>query len=230
MTTLVSLFLKSFGGKLSRAAVAWLTALMASHAYEADTHSFSWLVISLCGFGLVTVWSVIVKHTPDKDTVDKIKDFVGALGSLALPALFGWLNTKGISLTGNESAEDALVILLAALASHIRAPDARPGNAARLKLGSALFLAMLLPLASCASIATHSGHIRVLGSSGSYTDPQSKEAITWDNSVAFTAATDAATSIATPGTVSGILTAAGKALARLWPSVFGPSAPTPSGK
>lgn len=153
-SALINLVLKNFGGKISRSLVSYAVAFFAAKQVIVSGDTANAFVISTVGAVLVILWSMLAKIQPKDAPVDQIKDFVTSLGALVLPGVIGWLNAKGIMITGNETADAATLILLRSSYSHFINPDS-PANSKgeKLNLNSVQLLAFFFIISSLTGCA-----------------------------------------------------------------------------
>lgn len=148
MNHALSLFLKLFGPKLVRHAIAWFLGVLAAHNLQVDSSNIGALLVTLAGSLAVVVWSVAAKSQPSDDLKEKLKDFTGALVSNSLPMLLGYLNTKGVDIDGHTDLVTTGLALLNFAKSAAVTPDVTAGSD-KLKLPIIALLSASALLTSC---------------------------------------------------------------------------------
>lgn len=144
-TTLTNLAIKTFGPKAIRSGLAWLAGLLAAYGVTLDTNSTYTFLGSLLIGAVVVIWSMLAKAKPSDELRDKIGDFCHAVVMVIMPAVLGFLKGKGITLTGDETAEQLIMLGLFTASSALNKPDAKTEKLTapdpnKLKLPTALLL------------------------------------------------------------------------------------------
>jgi hypothetical protein len=149
-TTLIKTFVSLFGSKIIRSALAWLAGYLGASGVTLETDSLFTFAASLMLGLVVIIWSIVAKAKPSDEMKDKLADASHALASFALPAVLGWLRAKGITVTGDMNAEQALLMTMQVTASGLNKPDAH----IEAKSGTKLKLPLIIALMACASSLT----------------------------------------------------------------------------
>ena len=150
---LLNLAIRSFGPKLIRNTLAWLAGFLAAYGVALETNSVYTFVGSVMVAVFVVLWSVIAKAKPSDELRDKVGDFAHAVVAMLMPAILGWLKAKGITLTGDETAEQLAMMTLLTTSSALNKPDAK-AETLKVKPGPSGPLPLFLFACLCAGSLT----------------------------------------------------------------------------
>ena len=129
-TVMQSLFintaLKLFSGKTTRFVLNAIGGYGVTYGVTVDGASPMTFVGSLFLLVCVVGWSLIAKVKPTTDEREHLANLSHALASMLVPVLIGWMQAKGVSVTGHESMDVLGPMLLQLAASHLNKPDAKP--------------------------------------------------------------------------------------------------------
>lgn len=134
-------FLALFKTKLARHGAAYVASFLAVHHLASNgEHTVAAILASVLTTGIIVLASMFWKGQPGDDTKEKIGDLVGAIISNGLPAVLAWLNARGVTITGDMSLEQVILLGLNYLESALNKPDATKTDAPKLNINGVKLL------------------------------------------------------------------------------------------